>query len=91
MVTKIRPETKEAKTIKALYRYGKEATLDEVAKLINSTKNKTKCYLSLLYRRGLILRRREYWWENGVGLRNRSYYKINPKQMRRVLWWIEHF
>ena len=83
-------ETMQSKTLKALKRFGKEASIKKISKLINSTYDKTRYYLRELFKKNLVLRRIEYKRNFGITMRT-SYYRINDKNKKNVDYWIRHY
>lgn len=82
-------ETKQSKTLKALNRLGKEATIKRIAGLINNTKQKTKYILHQLHKKGLVKRRVAYQREFGKTFPI-AYYSINKKN-KNVAYWVKHY
>lgn len=83
-------ETNESKCLKAMYRYGKEADIDTIIKITNSTWRKTYNYLSRLRNKGLIKSRRVYRRKLGKTV-YKAYYVINEKNIKQVRHWIRHY
>jgi len=86
-------ETKQSQVVKALDSLGKEASILRVSKLVNFKYNHARDCLLILFRKGLVKRRREYRRENNKTTHT-AFYRVNrdtPASSKLVDYWIKHY